>query len=780
MVDRRMSIGTIEQQQGQRGFRRFRRSGGGGMSTRESPTPSAERLTGTAQEREAQISAFRSGGEQAFVREQARQQSVRVQQVAEQRRTQQIAQQRQQVIQRRAVQIREQQFERGDQSIVPVPKTGIIGGLDDTRDIPARDVGSGQQVPLQLNQVDGGVGDSGLGGEKVPLQLSQLDGRLDTSDSQLSKQDRISGKRLPISLKEVGALDLLFTEPSVGKIGKKKTIAGRTTETLKTILFQPFSSLGSALRTEGAKLKGEKFKGAKPLGIGVGGVGELVPRTPLGTIGIIAGAKGLSVAPKIIRTSISGGFGVQGIRGVLNKGLTPEQRVASGIVGVGAGSGAIFEATPFIRGAKSQTIGRLTGQFKRVKTSPEGFKQIELDTSRIGLIKAGSPVKTGQTKDVKLPKTSPLVRGGFEVKKSEKKLFLGDKQTLGTSQIGFFKTGKDIKLEREFFTTPQDPTLKIPVTRESRLGLDSLFAIPKGVEISFGIPKSAQIGLFKGSKVARTEKGGAFKIGKGTELEAIRTTGTITGIKKVGETTIRGQRVDIFEAGLKGGAKNVGKVKIPKSPSTQSISRISGEGLVGSTLGLTTRTRSIIRPIRRTRTTSRVSTPSLASITKIPSTPFTPTSRTPTRRTPTTPRFPTFRIPSLRTPPSRPPTTPRTPPTKPPKIPTFFLPKAKDFRKKRGTFSVEERRFGTFRTIGSGLSLKQAFAVGREKVSGGLGATFRITGRGVTGLRLPKGFRLGKTPQTFVEKRKFRISRRGEKRGLALARRKAKIRKRRK
>jgi len=50
-------------------------SGGGGgidMTTREMPTPAAGELKGTAQEREAQITAFRSGGQQAFETERAK------------------------------------------------------------------------------------------------------------------------------------------------------------------------------------------------------------------------------------------------------------------------------------------------------------------------------------------------------------------------------------------------------------------------------------------------------------------------------------------------------------------------------------------------------------------------------------------------------------------------------------------------------------------------------------------------------------------------------------
>ena len=62
-------------------------SAGGGVSTREDPTPSAELLFGSAEQREQQITAFRTGGQSAFQLEVARARSSIVQ--AEQLRAEQ-------------------------------------------------------------------------------------------------------------------------------------------------------------------------------------------------------------------------------------------------------------------------------------------------------------------------------------------------------------------------------------------------------------------------------------------------------------------------------------------------------------------------------------------------------------------------------------------------------------------------------------------------------------------------------------------------------------------
>ena len=75
-------------------------------------------------------------------------------------------------------------------------------------------------------------------------------------------------------------------------------------------------------------------------------------------------------------------------------------------------------------------------------------------------------------------------------------------------------------------------------------------------------------------------------------------------------------------------------------------------------------------------------------------------------------------------------------------------------------FGVQVRRGGKFRSIGSGLSLRQAFEIGTQRVRTTLGATFKITspsGKGVKGIPTPKGFRK-KKGGLFIEKKELRLS----------------------
>ena len=93
-----------------------------------------------------------------------------------------------------------------------------------------------------------------------------------------------------------------------------------------------------------------------------------------------------------------------------------------------------------------------------------------------------------------------------------------------------------------------------------------------------------------------------------------------------------------------------------------------------------------------------------------------------------------------------------------PRVPTLLFPskQKKEPKVSEDLFGVEIRRRGKFRSIGKKLSLKQALAAGRERVATTLGATFRITGKGVDRLATPKGFR--RKNGLFIEQRKFRLS----------------------
>ncbi len=423
----------------------------------------------------------------------------------------------------------------------------------------------------------------------------------------------------------------------------------------------------------------------------LGGVAGLIPETP-GGLALTGGAVVLFPGlPKIIQLGISTTIATTQLPKVFDPTLPTEQRITSGIIGISATLGTAFQLVPFIKGG----FARFSPKFKPVKTQSQGFKAIELDVGKqIGLVLEKAPAKTGVTSGVKLPKTSQLVRGGFGVRSSEKSLFLG-KQDVATSQIGLFKKGQTILLEREFFVTPQDPFAKIPTTRLSRLGLGNLFKTQKGAKISFGLPKTPQIGIERGALVTRGGGGRSFKIGKGTELEAIKGAGAIiTDVKKIGVTTIKLQKVDIFEFTTgKGGALKIPSSKLPSSklPSSVLTSRVSGE----STLAFAGITKDIFK-------STKIKPSSLGrSFGRLPSAPTRPTAPAIRISLISPPRDPFSSIsPSISTlgltqisppisPVISPPTTPRSPPISPPIFPPFSpprrlrRPKEKGVKKKR-------------------------------------------------------------------------------------------------
>jgi len=92
-----------------------------------------------------------------------------------------------------------------------------------------------------------------------------------------------------------------------------------------------------------------------------------------------------------------------------------------------------------------------------------------------------------------------------------------------------------------------------------------------------------------------------------------------------------------------------------------------------------------------------------------------------------------------------------------------FPKKLKSKKKPKKSFTVYERRYGKFRPIGTGLSLRQALSIGKMQVSKSLGATFKVKQTKGKALSQPfkfSGFRTKQTPSgtLFIEKRKYRLS----------------------
>jgi hypothetical protein len=511
----------------------------------------------------------------------------------------------------------------------------------------------------------------------------------------------------------------------------------------------------------------EKYGG---FGVRVGA--EMIPTTPI-EVAVAGGTTALGLTSgKVVRAGISGTIGVLGGSSLMNKDLTVEQRTAGGVAGVLGGAGLLFETYPYVKGLKTKTFGRLTGEYKSVKVQPEKFSAIELKEMKIGLIEAGSPARTGATKDVLLPKESPLKRGGFGVKQSEKSLFLGENQILATSQISLFKAGKEIPIEREFFTTPQEPFLKIAETRKSRLGIESPFEQPKlkNIEIGFGFPGQPQIGLIEKAKVGRIETANIWKIGTGSELEAIKSFGTIKDIRKVGATVIEGQKVELFKFEIGKGNKGKGSKDIFAGRTTRGGTRISGETLLSTTLvtGIKQPTTSLLSKSRATTTKPSTRLPSIKSLSLTSPTGkiYSPriTSKLTTKIKPTG-RSPS--IASLKSPSISYPKTIKEPPQK-----AYWNLGGSLTSSSKGLFSVSVRRKKKFRSVGAGLTLNEAINLGTGKVSRTLAATFRLTptkkGLFTGGIRTPQGF-YQKNGLTFIQQRKYRLSTGGEKEEIKFA-----------
>lgn len=483
--------------------------------------------------------------------------------------------------------------------------------------------------------------------------------------------------------------------------------------------------------------------------------------------------------PKVARIGVSTTITATSIPTVLDPTEEIETRVKAGVVGGLGAAGVFFETYPYIRGATY----RFLPEYRNIEIQPEGFKAVAgtSEQTRIGLILEKSPARTGLTTNVELPKTSPLVRGGFGVKSWEKELFIGADQEVATSQVSFFKEGTNIELTRPFYITPQEPTLKIPETRISRLGLSGFFDFPGKVSYGFGIPGKPQIGIETGAGVSWTGKGGTYKIGAGSELEGIKDVGvTITDVVRTGFTTLRGQGVELYEFKTVGNSKFSGK----GTSTTKGATTISGESVLSSSLGVS----------------SKVSTPSSSLDTTLPKTTTlsvtTPTSSTiPTLTSPSKIKLPRITYPTTSpgspviSPPSTPPITfpvspptsppitfpispPTSPPPTPPVTPPIIPPSPPQYPPRRnriykpnlsfGKFPVLLRRYGKFKIIGFGRTPIEAFNIGRTAAAKTLGATFKVPS--IKNPIYTPGFKTKKTKKgfEFIELPRFRLSTKSE------------------
>jgi len=92
--------------------------------------------------------------------------------------------------------------------------------------------------------------------------------------------------------------------------------------------------------------------------------------------------------------------------------------------------------------------------------------------------------------------------------------------------------------------------------------------------------------------------------------------------------------------------------------------------------------------------------------------------------------------------------------------------------RQKGLFNVQVKRRGTFRTIGTGLSLTKALGVGQQKVGRTLSATFKLVPQqrgGLQSIKTPFGFKKKKKGLIFIEQPKFRLSTGSEVKSIQIA-----------
>lgn len=93
----------------------------------------------------------------------------------------------------------------------------------------------------------------------------------------------------------------------------------------------------------------------------------------------------------------------------------------------------------------------------------------------------------------------------------------------------------------------------------------------------------------------------------------------------------------------------------------------------------------------------------------------------------------------------------------------------------KGAFSVSVRRGGKFKSVGSGLTSRGAFNLGKNIVGGSLAASFKIGGGSITTSGTPSGFKRSKKERgVFIESKGLRLSTSGETIGIQTAKRRKK------
>ena len=128
------------------------------------------------------------------------------------------------------------------------------------------------------------------------------------------------------------AYNYLTTEPTLKGISNKN-VFGQSAQFFKYITFKPAAAFGEGVSDVGSFIKSSGKPTSQVTGTVVGAAGTLIPRTPVGQIALAGGVKIFGSLPKIGKTAVRSYFAYSGTKATLNPDLTPEERVAGGIIG---------------------------------------------------------------------------------------------------------------------------------------------------------------------------------------------------------------------------------------------------------------------------------------------------------------------------------------------------------------------------------------------------------------------------------------------------------------
>jgi len=523
---------------------------------------------------------------------------------------------------------------------------------------------------------------------------------------------------------------------------------------VRNVVTYPFVAYSKDADRTSQELIASENKALRGAGYTIGATG-IFAKGMGGSVGSAALSIGTlklyQVGSPLIRTGLSGYASYSGIKTAVSPDYTPQERIVGGVIGTLGTTGVIYETSPYIKGI----MARFSPKYKPVVTEGKvqtiynikGKKNIDLR-----LIPSGDKA----TGNVPAFKSTAY---GFSRKYQSRYIGKqGDVVTSARDLVKFQnKIGKAIEITPGdegygLFGTPYDLGTGATQTRVSRLGIASnwkefIFGTKSDSSgFSFRLTReSPQFVVFEKSKITATGGKGTFKaFGKvSSELE-VTALGKVGGIKKVGVTTIGGQKVDIFSAKLLGGGEGLTPNINQLNTGTSSLTSTSS--LYGALSSLGLYKKSATKEISSKPLTPSSSLPSVKytsppsmSLSKI----YSGGSKTSKGTSISSPHYisppPTIKVPPYspsRSPkvltPSRPPSKPPyrsppiTPPPKTPKALPFLKSKPKKLKLTTKTIPVYGRRFGKFKQIGSARSERQALKLGKGWATKTLGATFYV------------------------------------------------------